>query len=273
MSIGMIAKPYVSSYVPAAAQNAPWLAAFPGTNLDNNDYGRVAQSLASGGSVTVIYYVVIDLSYAQPVDTLALLWHTMPFNTTVTISYSSTNTASGWTTAATDLPARTGGTGRDRLDLWKFVATLPTPVSARYWRFAITMPTGTGTYQWSVSRAVVGLRAQFDIGAQKATLGAKDMNANVTTEVGETRSQEDPNMIRPVVALSFSYARQSEMERLMGGYTLSLGVSRPVLICTDLTSSYTQDNVAFGRLEKVLTHESDFYDVWSFEAVVTSFGV
>lgn len=80
-------------------------------------------------------------------------------------------------------------------------------------------------------------------------------------------------MIRPVVSLSFEYIKQSEMEQVLGQYTLALGVSRPMLICTDLTATTIQDNLAFGRPEKVLTMESSVYDVWSFEATVTSLGV
>jgi len=263
--IGLIARPYPT----AVAGGFGWSASFPASNLTNNDYGRVAATGVLGAGASV--QVVLDLGSAKTIDTLAALWHNGANGDTFQIAASNNADMSAKIYNSAALSARQGQTMRDVLPLWKSVYTIP-PVTARYW--AITFTTSASKPAgFQMSRMFVGKGSQFVIGPQKATLGAKDMNANITTEVGEQRSQEDQNLIRPAISLSFEYAKQSEIEEVLGQYTLALGVSKPMLVCTDLTSVYTQDNVAFGRPEKVVTVESSVYDVWSFEAVVTSLGI
>jgi hypothetical protein len=266
--IGLIARPYAMTYV---NNGSGFDANFPPSNLTNNDYGRVTR-ITQGGSASGVRYV-FDLGQVRSVDVLALLWHNLGSNGDDRIRFVGTNNPDGFSNPIYDsgyvLP-RTGTTARETLQLWKTVLTLPADYAARYWSIEYSLPANRTT---QASRFFVGKGAKFAIGPQKASLGAKDMNANVTTEVGETRSQEDPSLIRPVVSLSFEYGKQSEMEQVLGQYTLSLGVSKPMLICTDLTSPYIQDNTAFGRPEKVVQLDSAVYDVWSFEAVVPSLGV
>jgi len=270
--VGLIAKPYnaaVNSFTGSA-----WTSKYPPSNVINNDYGRVARTTsASAGSNS--YHITLDLGSEQTVDTVSVLWHNLRATDTIMIYAGlgeDLSTAGNRTLTATR-PAVTGGTKRDHDFPKKMVYKLASPIQARYVKIylqAVGSAHPDGYLQ--ASRFFVGKAAQFAIGAQKATLGAKDMNANVTTEIGENRSQEDPLLIRPVAALSFSYAKQSEMEEVLGAYTLALGVSRPMMVCTDLESAYLQDNTVFGRPEQVLTQESTIYDVWSFEAVVTSIG-
>jgi hypothetical protein len=264
--IGLLAKPWPMT---VSTVSGGYDAAFPPSNLTNNDYGRVVQVTNPNPDNGTAY--TFDLGVAREVDVLAVLWHNLKGASI--IHYSGSNNPDGITNAVYDsgfIPATTGQTQRESLTLFKNLVTLPNPVVARYWRLEFSVLANTVNV---ISRFFVGKGAKFAIGPQKATLGAKDMNANVTTEVGESRSQEDQNLIRPAVSLSFEYAKQSEMEKILGQYTLALGVSKPMLICTDLTTPYIQDNVAFGRPEKVVTLESSIYDVWSFEAVVTSLGI
>lgn len=268
--IGLIARPYDMTIIGAGyfGAIAP-VAAFPPSNGANNDYGRVVtftNATAADQTVTCIY----DLYAPQVVDTISLLWHT--FLPGEVFRFIGSNNPD-FTAAVYDqpnVPVITGWTTRSQLSRWKCLLTTDGGYSARYWCVQFNLPKGATR---SFSRFILAKKANFVVGPQKATIGAKDMNASVTTEVGEQRSQEDPNQIRPVASLSLEYAKQSEMEQMLGQYTLSLGVSKPFLICTDLTSSYVQDNTVFGRAEKVVTLESSIYDVWSFEAVVTSLGV
>jgi len=269
--LGLIARPYDMTFIDPASTgvNSSAVAGFPGSNLANNDYGRVAMMATSTGGYGSFYE--FDLGSSKPVDVLGVLWHNFLPNETIRYIGSNNKNFSSPVYDSAGQPSTTGSTSRETLSLKKNLVTLPAPISARYWRVELLISQGSTFRQ--ASRFFVGRGAQFAIGPQKATLGAKDLNANVTTEVGEQRSQEDQNMIRPVASLSFEYARQSEMEQLLGQYSLSLGVSKPFLVCTDLTSPYIQDNTVFGRAEKVVTLESSIYDVWSFEAVVTSLGI
>lgn len=257
---------------PASGESTAFAAQFPKSNGLNNDYGRVFRttSAAAGGT----FSIGIDLGVAKPVDVLALLWHNLRSTDRVIFEAgnSAANAAAGLTYNSGELTAVTGSTTRDWTPPAKFLLTLASPVTARYWSITIISKTAHPDGFMQASRIFIGQGATFAIGAQKAQLGGKDMNAQVTTEVGETRSQEDQGLIRPVASLSFSYEKQTEMEQVLGQYTLGLGVSRPLLICPDLTTPYLQDNVVFGRAEQVLVHESSIYDVWSFDATVTSIG-
>ena len=256
--IGLIARPYAATIVSSTG----WSATFPASNVLNNDYGRVGQT--TGGAS-----LILDLGESKPIDAVALLWNTGAATDYCDVRVSDDPAFPAGSTTSRAVLLRTGLTARESLSQWKGLATFPT-VTGRYVAMNFFVSNGR---PFTLSRVVIAKSAQFAIGPQKASLGAKDMNANVTTEIGEMRSQEDQNLIRPVISLSFDYAKQSEMEQVLGQYTLTLGVSKPLLICTDLTTAYIQDNVAFGRPEKVLTHESTIYDVWSFEAVVTSLGI
>jgi hypothetical protein len=270
--IGLIAKPHPMTVID---QSPVFLAALPASNMQNNDYGRVGKTnaLAANG----IVYVTLDLGAPMPVDVLGVLWHNM-----VAANQIQFQASSSWTSNANFdaniiydsgfSGAQTGLTQRETMQFWKHVRTLQNTVTARYWKVIFKATTTALPAGLLASRVFIGRQAQFAIGPQKATLGAIDKNVSVTTEIGETRSQEDPTLIRPVAALSFSYAKQSEMETILGQYTLSLGTSRPMMVCTDLTSPFLQDNLVFGRPEQVVSHESDIYDVWSFEAVVPSIG-
>lgn len=266
--IGLIARPYPVTLVTATDFNA----AFPGSNALNNDLGRVARATPAANTIPTI---MVDLGSAKPVDVLGLLWHNLPAGV---MRFRAANTQANTTANpiydSGYVAAMTGATRRDVLTLFKGLITLPTVVTARYWLVEFDQVAGSrpAGRVLQASRLVIGKSAVFAIGPQKATLGAVDRNSDVVTEVGETRSQEDPQLIRPVAALSFSYAKLSEMEEVLGAYTLSLGTSKPMIVCTDLTSANLQDNLVFGKPEQVISHESDTYDVWSFEAVVPSIG-
>jgi hypothetical protein len=266
--IGLLAKPWDMTV--ASTSGAAFNSLYPATNAVNNDYGRVVRTvgLAAGNTSTIVF----DLGTARAVDCLALLWHNMVPGDSINWQASDTAAFTAVQYQSGNLGPITGQTARDSMLLAKQLLTLANPVTQRYWRVVLTT-SGAKASGIQFSRAFVGKSQQFIVGPQKASLGAKDLNSSVTTETGETRSQEDSGLIRPVVSLSFSYNRMSEMEQLIGQYTLTLGVSKPALICTDLTTAFIQDNIAFGRLEKVVTMESDVYDVWSFEAVVTSLGI
>lgn len=274
MGVGLIAKPHPVAAISASGLGAlSWLSKFPGDNTNNNDYGRVGRTnRASQGDVA---FVTLDLGWQNSVDVIAVLWHNLRATDTVQIQAVANENefVSGPFLFQATRYAVTGGTRRDYAIPGKMLVVLGAPVSARYWRIILrTEGSNNPNGFMQASRIFVGKAATFAVGAQKATIGAKDMNTSITTEVGETRSQEDPLLIRPVAALGFDYAKQTEMEEVLGAYTLSLGVSRPMLICPDLSSSYLQDSIVFGRPEQVISHESTVYDVWSFEAVVTSIG-
>lgn len=270
MGVGIIAKPYVPvSVTPTGAFNAK----FPANNVLNNDYGRVARSTSAAANAAVA--LTFDFGSAKPVDVIAVLWHNLRSTDTIVVQAATSvaNLDAGTFLLSTSRSAVTGGTLRDYAIPGKMLLVLTSPISARYWRITLkSVGTANPNGYFQLSKAVFCRSATFAVGAQKATIGAKDMNTSITTEVGESRSQEDPLLIRPVCALGFDYAKQSEMEEVLGAYTLSLGVSRPMLICPDLSSNYLQDSIVFGRPEQVISHESTVYDVWSFEAVVTSIG-
>lgn len=264
--IGLIARPYPSSI--SVATPGYDLPAFPASNAANNDFGRVFSYRRAAQGIDGID-LIVDLGSPKSVDVIALLWHNISSSPVV---IRASNSPDGMTAAlySGSFSSTTGSTRRDVLPFSKMLITLPNAVAARYWRIGLPAD-GNGKIN-SVSRIFVGKGAKFAIGPQKALLGAKDMNASIITETGETRQQEDVTLIRPVVSLSFEYAKLTEMEEILGQYTLGLGTSKPMLICTDLTTQYIQDNVAFGRPEKVIALESTMYDIWSFEAVVTSIG-
>lgn len=268
--IGLIAKPWPKTLT---SQSGVTVASgFPVINVLNNDYGRVLVT-NDGQAVNAGLLMRFDLCAKLPVDVIALLWHNLPSTGRVNVYGSDAANLSSAELVIDSAPVKTGDSFRDLLVLRKTLYTLPSPKAYRYWQIEIYPPSGGNLSNCSLSRVFIGLGAKFVIGFQKAVLSAKDMNAKVTTEVGEDRSQEDSRLIRPVISLSLEYAKQSEMEQVLGQYTLGLGVSKPLLVCTDLTTPTLQDNVAFGRPDKVIALESSIYDVWSFEAVVTSLGV
>lgn len=261
--IGLIAKPYGATIGPEVTG---WQGQFPAANALNNDYGRVAKTQGSGAGW---YYLDIDLGVAQQVDVLALLWTNLRSSDTVVVSGGSSQGSADVYNSG-NLSAVTGTTKRDVLSLTKFMHTIGYTPSARWWRFSIY---SNGGINIQISRAFVGKKAQFAIGAQKASLSAVDLNERLQTERGEERASEDQGLIRPAASLSFSYAKESEMAEVLGAYTLGLGTSKPMLICVDATAANMQDLIVFGRPQGVVTLDSEMFDVWTFQAQVTSLGI
>ena len=271
--IGMVARPF-DMVMSAQTGDSASSGTYPKANLANNDYGRVWRN-TSGAIAT--YQEMIDLGSAKSVDCLAVLWHNLRAGDQIRIRAGDTvaNASAGTLYSGSANAAITGATQRDPdPGLYKHLLTLGTPIVARYWAFQFLV-NGTvhpaGYIQ--ASRLFVGKRHDFVIGPQRAELGAVDYNQKIQLETGEDRASEDSLLIRPMVSLDIRYAKESEMATFFGQYSLSLGVSKPMLISTDLTAATNfQDQLAFGRPEKVMNMQSEIWDVWQFQAQVRSIG-
>jgi len=271
--LGLIARPYDMTYDAASSGSN---ATFPSANLANNDYGRVGRTSTAGPTVP---WFIFDLGSAKSVDTLALLWSNLRSGTDLVRfrgAATAADVAAGTSLlyAGTNLDPKTGTSQRDVAAPNKCLLTLSTPVAARFWgvQYQINTtahPDGYG----QASRFFVGKSAIFQIGPQKAEIGAVDFNQKIQLETGEDRSSEDSLLIRPVVQLDLNYAKESEMRDVVGQYTLGMGMSKPLLIVPDITNNTgLQDQICFGRPENIISNQSDTYDMWKFQARVRSFG-
>lgn len=265
--LGMIAKPINYNLV----GGNPAIAAFPQSNVANNDYGRVARITAETSGFFTIY---MDMGFAATIDAMALLWHNLRAGDTIQVqgATSIANLDAGVGYNSGYMAAHTSFSARDYLVPGKFLITFA-PQTYRYWRFVIQVAGSAlpGEYI-QISRALIMKQAQFAIGPQRASIGAEDRNMKLQLESGEERSSEDMLLIRPICMLEFSYAKESELANVLGSYTLSMGSSKPMFICPDLTASNLQDTMVFGRPNKVIETSSDSYDIWKFQAQVTSIG-
>ncbi|MBA3240922.1 MAG: hypothetical protein H0T60_06815 [Acidobacteria bacterium] len=265
--LGMIAKP-VNYYL---VGGNPAAAAFPQSNVANNDYGRVARITAA---TTGLFTIYMDMEYAVTIDAMALLWHNLRAGDTIQVqgATSTANLNAGVGYNSGYVPANTAFTARDYAVPGKFLITFQ-PQTYRYWRFVIQVSGAAlpGGYI-QISRALIMKQALFAIGPQRVNIGAEDRNMRLQLESGEERSSEDMLLIRPTCMLDFSYAKESELANVLGNYTLSMGSSKPMFICPDLTASNLQDTIVFGRPTKVIEVSSDQYDIWKFQAQVTSIG-
>lgn len=270
--LGMIGRPYFTAVGVNGTAEATYSATFPKSNLFTNDYGRVMRT--TSGAVGT-YNITIDLGSAKSVNVIAFLWHNLRSTDTIQVLAGTTiaeaNTGVSYASAA--LAAVTGTSGRETVMPYKFVHTLSVPVTARYWTIRVNV-VGSAVPSGYVqaSRAVVGRSTIFAIGPQRALLSANDLNQSVTLENGEVRGTEDDAAIRPIAGLSLKYAKESEIAEVVGAYTLGVGASKPMMVCTDLTAPNFQDVFVFGKPERVIQAVTEIYDVWEFDATVQSIG-
>lgn len=266
--LGMIARP--RDYTASVANSTAFQAAFPITNISNNDYGRVGRLVAAAAGT---YQLYLDLgANPPPIDAAAILWHNMVAGDTVQVRASSNaNVLANVEYNSGVLAAITGATNRDVPAPAKFLLTMAAVQTKRYWQFTFVLATDPGDYI-QMSRVLLLKKAIFAIGAQKADLGADDMNQKIELETGDERATEDTLLIRPTAALDMRWAKESEMQEVLGQYTLGLGTSKPMMVVVDLTNPYLQDQIVFGRPDKVMNLQSDIYDVWGFQASVKSLG-
>jgi hypothetical protein len=270
--LGMIARPFIASAIGTGTTAAYYLAAFPQSNLGLNDYGRTAKLSFAVNNGTTIRLLEIDLGANPPgVDAVAVLWHNLSSLNTFTVNANNAGFGSGATYTSGALPAVTGTSARDVKALGKFLVTLSAVQTFRYWWVDYQNLSGAVETP-QLSRAVLMRKSIFAIGPQRAELSAIDYNQKIQLENGEDRSSEDSLLIKPVVQLDLNYAKQSEMEQVLGQYVLGLGSSLPMMVVPDLTSGALQDMIVFGRAEQIISLQSDTYDVWKFAARVRSFG-
>lgn len=268
--LGMIAKPYPVATLPG--QSGAFSATFPLANLINNDYGRVGR-LTSGAVGT--YNVAFDFGFPVSIGAAAIMWHNLGGNDTITLQGSTSATFAVINYDSGSKPAVSGLTLRDVAPPSKFLLTMSQAQTYRYWRFRITIAADSpalaaGYIQ--MSRSLLMKSSVFQIGPLRAELSAVDMNQRVTIETGEDRTSEDPLLIRPIAQLDFAYGKETEMAEVLARYSVGLGTSLPMFICVDLTNTYLQDQLIFGRPEAVVTLQSETYDVWKFQARVRSYG-
>lgn len=272
--LGMIGRPLLMTHVAGGTSEAAFSTEFPKLNALNNDYGRVARTTTAPSDTTLAFYW--DLGATPPaVDFAAVLWHNLRAGDTIQVrgGTSLANVASGTGYISASLSAIVGTSGRDIAAPGKFLLTMSALQTYRYWGFFLTSVGSANPAGYlQVSRMLLGKKALFAVGPQRALYDANDFNSRIQLETGDERASEDTLLIRPIAQLDFGYAKESELAEVLGGYTLSLGTSRPMLICPDLTGTNLQDTIVFGRPEKVIAPSSDSYDIWKFQAQVRSLG-
>jgi hypothetical protein len=267
--LGMLARPLAITF--SSGDSAATNATFPGANLLNNDYGRVART--TSGNVGT-YNFVFDAGSAVTADAMAVLWHNLRSTDNIRVqgATSVANLTAGVGYDSGYLSAWTGTSKRDTPVAGKFLVSFATPQTYRYWRFVVQVVGTNLAAPIQISRAALMKSTIFQIGPQRADLGAVDLNQKIELETGESRTTEDVHLIRPTCTLDIRYAKESEMSDFFGQYTLSMGVSKVMFICADLTAANLQDQIVFGRPEKIINLQSDTYDVWQLQAAVRSLG-
>lgn len=277
--LGLIARPLDTEALSSGGGEALYQTSFPKTNLLNNDFGRVMRTTTAG--VNSIHVMGFDLGADPPaVNAVALLWHNLRAGDAIHVRAGSTmpNAAAGTDYSSGALTPVTGTTNRaiDLTDeaLNKFLLTLSSPQTWRYWTVhLVVLGTAIPAGYVQASRLLFMNQAMFQIGPQRAEVSAIDLNQRIQLETGEDRSSEDELLIRPVAQLDLAYAKESEMRDVLGQYTLGLGTSRPMFLCSDVSDADgLQDLMVFGRPESIISQQSDTYDVWRFQARVKSIG-
>ncbi len=267
--LGMIARP--RNYTAVVASSNVFQGAFPITNISNNDYGRVGRLVAATSGT---YQLQLDLGASPPpIDVASILWHNLVVGNTIQVRGSNNSNVLGNVQYDSGvLAAITGASTRDVPAPSKFLLTMSAIQTYRYWHFTFNLAIAPAVGYIQMSRVLLMKKAVFAIGAQRAELGAVDMNQRIELESGDERSTEDTLLIRPTAALDMRYAKETEMQDVLGQYTLGMGTSKPMMVVVDLTNPYLQDQIVFGRPDKIMNLQSDIYDIWSFQASVKSIG-